>query len=56
MVTKEVVLTLEGRKKAEEELAFLKNTRLREIAERIKEARAFGDISEIGRASCRERV
>ena len=46
MVTKEVVLTSGGYKKAEEELAFYKNTKRREIAERIKEARAFGDISE----------
>lgn len=43
---KEVILTYEGLKKLEEELEFLKGVKRREIAERIKQALAFGDISE----------
>ncbi|WZL72784.1 transcription elongation factor GreA [Clostridiaceae bacterium 35-E11] len=43
---KEVVLTLQGLKKIEEELEQLKTVRRKEVAERIKEAIAFGDISE----------
>ncbi|HHW30326.1 MAG TPA: transcription elongation factor GreA [Clostridiaceae bacterium] len=46
MFNKEVVLTYEGLKKLEEELEFLKGTKRREIAERIKQALSFGDISE----------
>ena len=46
MSTKEVVLTYEGLKKLEEELEFLKRVKRMEIAERIKQALAFGDISE----------
>lgn len=44
--SKEVVLTYDGLKKLEEELEFLKGVRRREIAERIKQALSFGDISE----------
>lgn len=43
---KEVILTYEGLKKLEEELEFLKGVKRREVAERIKQALAFGDISE----------
>jgi len=43
---KEVILTYEGLKKLEDELEFLKGVKRREIAERIKQALAFGDISE----------
>ena len=43
---KEVVLTYEGLKKLEEELDYLKSVRRREIAEKIKQALDFGDISE----------
>lgn len=43
---KEVILTLQGLKKIEEELEQLKTVRRKEVAERIKEAIAFGDISE----------
>lgn len=43
---KEVILTYEGLKKLEEELEYLKGVKRREIAERIKQALAFGDISE----------
>ncbi len=46
MTNKEVVLTYEGLKKLEEELEFLKSVKRREIAERIKQALSFGDISE----------
>lgn len=43
---KEVLLTLAGLKKLEDELEVLKSVRRREIAQRIKQAIEFGDISE----------
>ena len=43
---KKVILTEEGKKKLEDELNNLKITRRREIAEKIKEARGQGDLSE----------
>jgi transcription elongation factor GreA len=43
---KDVILTPEGLDKLREELAHLSTIRRREVAERIKEAREFGDISE----------
>lgn len=46
MANKEVVLTYEGLKKLEGELEVLKSAKRREIAERIKQALSFGDISE----------
>lgn len=46
MAEKDVFLTQEGLKKLEEELDRLKTVRRREVAERIKQALAFGDISE----------
>lgn len=46
MNNKEVVLTYDGLKKLEEELENLKSVKRREIAERIKQALSFGDISE----------
>ena len=46
MSNKEVLLTYEGLKKLEEELEYLKGEKRKEIAERIKQALAFGDISE----------
>ncbi len=46
MTEKEVILTLEGLKKLEEELEHYKSVKRREVAERIKEAIEFGDISE----------
>lgn len=46
MNERQIVLTEEGYKKLEEELAYLKGTRKMEVAERIKIAREFGDISE----------
>lgn len=46
MSEKEVFLTQEGLEKLEEELEHLKVVRRREIAEKIKVALDFGDISE----------
>lgn len=46
MQDKQVVLTPEGLKKLEAELDYLKTVRRREVAERIKQAKEFGDISE----------
>lgn len=46
MTAKEIVLTYEGLKKLEQELEHLKRVKRMEIAERIKQALAFGDISE----------
>jgi transcription elongation factor GreA len=46
MSDKEVILTLEGLKKLEEELEQLKTVRRKEVAARIKQAIEFGDISE----------
>ncbi|HVW16817.1 MAG TPA: transcription elongation factor GreA [Solirubrobacteraceae bacterium] len=43
---RDVILTPEGLEKLKEELDLLSGERRREIAERIKEAREFGDISE----------
>ncbi len=43
---KEVILTKEGLAKLETELEHLKSVRREEVAERIKQAIAFGDISE----------
>ena len=45
-MAKEVVLTPEGLKKLEDELEYLKVTGRKEIAEKIKIARGFGDLSE----------
>ncbi|TLM99825.1 transcription elongation factor GreA, partial [bacterium] len=42
MAEKEVILTLEGLKKLEQELEQLKSVRRREVAERIKQAIEFG--------------
>jgi len=43
---KDVILTPEGLTKLKEELEYLSNDKRREVAQRIKEAREFGDISE----------
>ena len=43
---KDVILTPEGLEKLKTEIEELSTTRRREVAERIKEAREFGDISE----------
>lgn len=44
--TKQVTVSSEGLKKLTDELEFLKTTRRKEVAEAIKTARAFGDLSE----------
>ena len=46
MEEKEVILTKEGYDKLEEELNFLKTGKRAEIADRIKVALGFGDLSE----------
>ncbi|MBQ2679476.1 MAG: transcription elongation factor GreA [Firmicutes bacterium] len=46
MSDKKTVLTYEGLRKIEEELEYLKVVKRKEIAERIKEARGQGDLSE----------
>ena len=45
-MNKQVVLTDEGLKKLEQELEMLKTVRRREVAEKIKVALSFGDLSE----------
>ena len=46
MSQKPTMLTLESHKKLEEELSELINVKRKEIAEKIKVARSFGDLSE----------
>jgi len=43
---KEVILTEEGLKQLQDEVNFLSNVKREDVAERIKQAREFGDISE----------
>lgn len=43
---KEYVLTVEGKAALEEELDTLKNITRKQVSEKIKEARSFGDLSE----------
>ena len=43
---KEIALTPAGQAKLEDELKYCETTRRREVGERIKEAKEFGDISE----------
>jgi transcription elongation factor GreA len=43
---KEVILTPEGHEKLKEEIEYLSTVKRREVAERIKQAREFGDIAE----------
>ena len=43
---KEVILTPEGYEKLKQEIEFLSNDKRREVADRIRVAREFGDISE----------
>ena len=43
---KDVILTPEGLQKLKDELELLSTEKRREVAERIKEAREFGDITE----------
>ena len=46
MTEKKVVLTYEGLKNMEAELENLKTVKRKEVAEKIKEARGQGDLSE----------
>lgn len=46
MNNKEVILTPDGYKRLEDELELLRTVRRKEVAERIKTAISFGDISE----------
>jgi transcription elongation factor GreA len=46
MSDKEVILTPEGLHSLERELEYLRTTKRREIASRIKQAIEFGDISD----------
>ncbi len=43
---KEVILTPEGYEKLKQEIDYLQNDKRREVAERIRIAREFGDIAE----------
>jgi transcription elongation factor GreA len=45
-LSRQSVITTEGLEKLKEEIEYLSTTKRREVAERIKEAREFGDISE----------
>lgn len=45
-MAREYKLTRDRLKELEEELNYLKTTREKEVAEQIKEARSFGDLSE----------
>jgi transcription elongation factor GreA len=45
-VSRQSVITQEGLEKLKEEIESLSTVKRREVAERIKEAREFGDISE----------
>ena len=45
-MSRQSVITPEGLEKLREEIEHLSTTKRREVAERIKEAREFGDISE----------
>jgi transcription elongation factor GreA len=46
VVVKEVILTPDGHVKLKEEVEYLSTVKRREVAERIKHAREFGDIAE----------
>lgn len=43
---KQITVSSEGLKKLREELEYLKTTKRKEVAENIKTARSFGDLSE----------
>jgi len=46
VLDREIILTPEGRRKLKDELEYLSTKKREEVAERIKDARGFGDISE----------
>jgi transcription elongation factor GreA len=43
---RDIILTKDGLEELKQKIAYLSSDRRREVAERIKEAREFGDISE----------
>ena len=45
-MAKPVMITAEGLRKLEEELEYLKGEKRKEVAEKIKVARSYGDLSE----------
>ena len=45
-MAKEVILTKEGYEKLKQEIEYLSTDKRREVAERIRVAREFGDIAE----------
>ncbi|AZB43714.1 transcription elongation factor GreA [Bacillus sp. FJAT-42376] len=45
-IEKEFPMTKEGKEKLEQELEYMKTVRRKEVVERIKIARSFGDLSE----------
>ena len=42
----QIIVTAEGYKKMQDELEYLKTTRRQEVADRLKEAISYGDLSE----------
>ena len=46
MAVKQIILTQEGLEALEKELEYLKSVRRKEVAEKIKVALSFGDLSE----------
>lgn len=52
---KKVVMTYDGLKKMEQELENLKTVRRKEVAEKIKEARGQGDLSETPNMTLRKK-
>lgn len=46
MEEREIILSPEGLRRIQEELDYLKNVRRKEVAQRLKEARSLGDLSE----------
>lgn len=46
MADKETYLTPDGLRRIEEELDYLRTIKRREVADRIRQAKAFGDLSE----------
>ena len=46
LLKKSFRMTASGKKKLEDELEFLKTVKRKEVVERIKIARSFGDLSE----------
>ena len=56
MAGKQVILTQEGLEKLEQELQELKSVKRKEIAEKIKVALSFGDLSERGGPAFRQHL